>query len=656
MHSGSSQATASSAGLSPVPAMWAAVVCGVMLVAVSAGGASWLDSAELIAAARELGGIHPPGHPAWLSIAAFADLFPLGPYGARVVWLSAVFGAVSAWFVARLAGRAMGAFGGTKAGHWWTFGAALAFSCCGSMWLIGARAEVYTLALACNLWALDAALRAGDKCDDPRLLSPVVETAVALALGLLNHHYITVFAVPGIVVAGWPALRQFMRGGSRPFWIALAVGVFMGAGYLAPSFRALADTEMRWGNPASSAGFWDGVTAAQFQVSVTESTGNILDNLAVLLGAITAKMGKWLATLGLVGLGVAALRRDRMWWALIATLFGSIGTKALMAINTHNPDDYGYTALAAAVMAIGIAAFGGCLFAADGPLRRLSGVRRLRLSLFVLPWVLLLAILQAVQLAGDPDTNLANLRSPDLIDTQLRTQLSPGALYLSNFVFLGFNEQAWRIAEGSRPDLTATHLSFRTGDTDGGRRFNSWLAMRRPQLRSLAVAATHLGKSPVGNILPLVESHDVFAELDPDRRIPSHVFGFNGFANRLIRMSERTLDQSVSATQDRHNRAWERLYTQLARHGPLNHQSREILVWQHALHAANALQRGWVVVAEDELRRATKLAPKDRAIGNLSRRAAVLNDAIEQGDKARAHTIVARYDRMPFAALAGGDK
>ncbi len=632
-------------------AAWSAAVCGVLLISISAAGPSWLDSAELIAAARELGGIHPPGHPAWLSLAAIADWWPLGPYGARVVWLSAVMGAVSAWFISRLATRALRDFASTTAGAWWSFASGLTIACSGSMWFIGARAEVYTLALATNLWALDAALRAGDRALDRTTIAPIVETAIAVSLGLLNHHYLTVFAMPAIVVAGWPALRGAVTARPRELAIAIAVALFLGLGYLAPSLRALADTEMRWGNPATAAGFWAGITAAHFQVSVTGSQVSIGTNLAVLLGAITVHMGTWLALLGLLGLGIGALRRTRLWWVLLLALLGSLATKALMAINTHNPDDFGYTALAAASLAISIAFVGGSLFAPDGPLKGFTAARRNRLSLLVVPWILLLAGLQALHTASDPDVNLANLRAPDVIDSHMRRQLSPGALYLSNYVFLGFNEQAWRIAEGRRPDLTSAHLSFRTGDTDGGRRYNRWLGDKRPALRPVTVAASRLKRAPIGNILMLAERWDVFAEHDPDLRIPPDLFGFNGIVNRLWRNAERTQGHAVAVEQDRHERTWNKLYRQLQQHNTLDHQTREVLLWQHTLHAAHALRAGWVKVAEAELKRAHKLAPHDQMTSNLSRRVSVLNDAITQRDKRRVRQTILHYRRMRFDEL-----
>ncbi|HAN32718.1 MAG TPA: hypothetical protein DCQ06_14085, partial [Myxococcales bacterium] len=91
------------------PTLWAFTLTTCALVMGSAGGPSFLDSGELIAAARELGGIHPPGHPAWMSLAPAAEWIPWGAYGARVVWLSAIFAGLSAALVTRIASRWLGA-------------------------------------------------------------------------------------------------------------------------------------------------------------------------------------------------------------------------------------------------------------------------------------------------------------------------------------------------------------------------------------------------------------------------------------------------------------------------------------------------------------------------------------------------------------------
>jgi len=642
------------------PAWLAAAIGGVLLTLAAAPGPSWLDSAELIAAAAELGGIHPPGHPAWLSIAGLAHLLPIGAYSARVVWLSALFGAGCVLLTVRLARRIMGPFAGTAAGGWWAFGAGLALACSGSLWLVGCRAEVYTLAGLTNLWALDAALRAGEASERDDLRgagASAVETAIAVSLGLLNHHYVTVFTLPALFVAGSPALLRLVRERNRVLLAAVLAALFMGLGYLAPSLRALADTELRWGDPTTVAGFYKGVTAEHFHRSVTESNVSWLGNLAVLFGAMAHGMGQWVATLGLVGLGLGGMRRTRAWLAAALMFAGGLATKAPMAINTHNPDDYGYTLVAAAMLGVGVAAFGGFMFDRAGPLRNLAATRRRRLSVFVLPWLLLMSALNAVTLAADRDVMLRDVRAPDVIDSHMRGTFSPGALYLSNSPFVGFNEQAFRIAEGRRPDLTATHLSLRTGDTDGGRGYADWLARRRPALAGIGKAAVALGRTPVGNVMALAERWDVYAEHDADHRIPTSMYGFDGFANRLVRQRERGLDYDVSRIADRHRNTWDAVYAKLAAHGPIDRQTREVLVWQHAMEASHALRRGWRAVAKLELERARKLAPRDIRLARLAERHAALEDAVGNGDAAAFKRLWRSYSQMPFERLvapAGG--
>lgn len=638
-------------------AWFAAAIGGILLALVAAPGPSWLDSAEFIAAAAELGGIHPPGHPAWLSIAGLAHGMPLGPYSARVVWLSVLFGAGCVLLTARLGRRVMGAFGHTAAGGWWAFGAGLLVAASGSLWFAGARAEVYTLQCLTCLWALDAALRAGDAARDGRPYGHVtgacVEVAVAVAVGLLNHHYITLFTLPALVVAGWPALALLARNRPRGLMIAAGCAAFLGLGYAAPSLRALADTELAWGNPATGAGFWDGVFARHFQASVTDADVSIADNLAVLFGALGERTGVWLAALGLIGLGLGALRRTRGWLAAALLFVGGLATKAPMAINTHNPDDYGYTLVSVAMLGVGIAAFGGFMFGPDGPLQRLTPTRRRRLSVLILPWLILMSGLNAAQLWADPDVRLSHMRAPDVIDSHMRARISPGALYLSNYVFLAFNEQAFRIAEGRRPDIAAAHLSFRTGDTDRGHRFALWFKGRHADLGNIAIAAARQGGAPIGNILGLVERFDVFAEPDPDNRIPTSLYGFDGFADRLVRREERTMDYDVRPIAERHERIWDDVYARIDDVCQLDRQTIEVLSYQHALEAAHALRRGWRMVADKELVRARALAPRDGTIAGLQRRVAQLDSALQQGDAKMFRQLWLGFSKMPLGELAG---
>jgi len=636
---------------------WLALGLGTTWMALAAAPAmSWLDSGELVAAARELGNVHPPGHPAWLSLAASADLLPLGPYAARTAWLSALGAGVSLLLIVRIARLCVG---GVDSG-WWAAAAALAFCASGSLWQVGVRTEVYTVALAGNLWALCAALRATSAVQQtPHLarknLTLLAQCAVAICLGLLNHHYVTLFVLPAVLVAGWPALIWLWR--KQRLWLLfLAVGcIWLGFGYLALSLRSLADTEMRWGNPAIVHGLWDTLTARHFQKSVTEASAPLLDNGLVLLGMIAAGMGGWLAGLGATGLALATVRPNRTLLSLWLALLGGLGTKALMQIDTRNPDDHGYVLMAAAVLAIGVAQFGRVLVGADGIAVHKSTSWRRGVSAAALLLAAPLCAWQLVDNWHDPACNLARLRAPEAIDNQMRRTLAPGALYLSNYYGLAFNEQAFRIAEGRRPDVVAPHLTFRTGDTDHGHAYQAWFAKRHPELRRLAVAAQSLDRAPVGNALALAESQPVYAEQDPAARIPAPCFSFDGLAQRMTTLAERTLDYDVAAQRDRAERIWTELYARLGEGALLDQPTRALLLWQHALQAAHALRRGWLSVAQAELAHARRLNPHDRVLDHLDARLGALDAAWKRADTKAFRNLWQHYASLDFDALIAAD-
>ena len=653
------------AGSTPATSIWRDPwACGVGALAMAlfalagAAGPTWLDSGELIAAARELGGIHPPGHPAWLSLAAGAEWLPLGPQAARLSWLSALGAGVSVALCVRIARLVLGPFGNTAVGSMWARMAGLALLASGSLWTVATRVEVYTLALATGLWGFDAALRAGQACARTPSVMPrsaiiaLGEVTVAVALGLCNHHYITLFALPALTLAGWPALRALAAHRPRQLLVLVGLAVVVGLTYLALPLRAVAESEMRWGNPATWSGFWDTVSAAHFQRSVTDSDVSPGGNMLVLFGTVVHAQGTWLAAFGALGLALGWLRRDRIWLALLLALLGGLATKAPMAIDTRNPDDHGYLLMAAASLSIGIAMFGSVVFGARGLMAGAAASTKARLSFFVLPWAVVLVVLNCLTLWDTPETNLSGVRGAEVIDSHVRRALPPGAMLLTNYYGLAFNEQAYRLAEGRRPDLLAPHLSMRTGDTDGGRGYQRWFVRRYPNEKVLAKAAAHLGRSPVGNFLEARKRRAVWAEADPDNRVPTEIYEFGGIVHRLVDDRETNLGYEPSRLRQRRTRIWGDLYARLEAAGPMDHQTRSVLAWQHALGAAIGLRRGWREIASDEIKRGRKLAPSDRLLAQLKARLDLLDGAWQRGDTDAFHRLWQSYSRLTLDDLA----
>ncbi len=637
---------------------WCSAAVATALTAVSAAPAnSWLDSAEMTACAAELGNMHPPGHPAWLSLSQLVRFLPLGPFPWRIAIFSALAMGAAVFVLVRLVRAQLAEHGSRALTSAWALLAAGLLVASGSLWQVAVRAEVYTLALATNLWALHAALLAGQIARRPnadvRLIAGYLAAwTMAVCLGLLNHHYVAIFALPASLFAAWPAIVWLLRRHRRLALAIVAGGAWLGVAYVALGLRSHADTEMRWGDPGTVAGLWDTVTAKHFQRNLTEIHVDYLDNALVLFGMVAQTLSLPLATLGALGLAFAVLWRDRVQGALWLAFAGGLATKAVLQIDTRNPDDHGYVLMVPAVLAIGAGQLGAFLGGRRGLLLRWPESRRLRVVQVNVVAGLVLVAGQVSALWVQPETNLAGLRATDAVDTQLRDALPPGALYLANYYGLAFNEQAFRIAEGRRPDIAAPHLSFRTGDTDRGAAWQAWFAKRYPQFADLARAAHALGRSPVGNLLARVEVQPVWAEQDPELRIPPGVYGFDGIANRLLPAAERGIAYDVSTILLKHQQIWPRLEGAIGARGLADGPTRAVLLWQHALQAAHALRRGWLTVAQDELARARPLSPSDRLLATLTGRAEALDAAFRAGDAKQFRELWQHWQTLDFAALA----
>ena len=608
---------------------------------------SWLDSAELTACAAELGNIHPPGHPAWLSLAPAMRLLPLGPFAWRIALFSGLGAAASVFALVRLTRGLVVAHVEERAVSWLSLAAASALLASGSLWQVTSRVEVYALALATNLLALHAAFSATRHLQRGAVHDTVFQLAVwvmAVCLGLLNHHYVTLFALPASLWAAFPAVIWVWRTHPRVALGLLLAGAWLGLGYVSLGLRAMADTEMRWGDPSTPAGLWDTVTARHFQKSVTEVHVDRLANFAVLGGMVAEEMSWPVGVLGLLGLVLAGLLRERRVGVLALAFVGALATMAIMRIDTTNPDNHGYVLMAPAMLALGVAYLLAFVVGERGLLATVTTHVRLRLAQVGTGGVLLVTGAQVWALSDAPPHQLGNLRATDVVDTQLRAQLPPGAVFLANYYGLAFNEQAFRLAEGRRPDIVAAHLSLRMGDTDHGVAWQTWFARRHPTWAPVFASAQQAGHTPVEALLAWSATQPVFAEQDPDLRIPPAAYVTGGVAQRL------QPPDSGTTREDRqgHRAAWAAMDAQL---GPVaDGPSRAVLLWQHALEVAHALRMGWPDLAHDELVAAAAINPGDRLLAHLQHRLDALTAA--RNDLAQVRTLLAHWSTMDFATLA----
>ncbi len=210
-------------------------------------GVAFWDTGEMQTVPYILGIAHPTGFPLFvLGGWAFSHALPLGSPAWRLSLFSAFASAGAAGACAALVAE-LGA--SPLAG----LCASLAFAFGDVVWSRAARAEVHDFALLFTALAFLGAVRAG------RARSPRALAATGLACGLgLAAHPIVALALPGILLAAWPAVAAL---GRRAFLASAALGFAPLALYAYVPLRS-AYVEAHGLDPAVALGvaggaFWD---------------------------------------------------------------------------------------------------------------------------------------------------------------------------------------------------------------------------------------------------------------------------------------------------------------------------------------------------------------------------------------------------------------
>jgi len=198
--------------------MSSSFLCGVaaftvafaFYVATLLPGVAFWDTGEMQTVPYLLGIAHPTGFPLFvLGGWAFSHALLLGSPAWRLSLFSALASAGAAGVCAALVAE-------LGAGAWVGFCAALAFAFGDVVWTRAVRAEVHDFALLFTTVAFLGAVRARS-ARSPRTLA-----AAGLACGLgLATHPIVALALPGILLAAWPAVAAL---GRRAFLASAALG------------------------------------------------------------------------------------------------------------------------------------------------------------------------------------------------------------------------------------------------------------------------------------------------------------------------------------------------------------------------------------------------------------------------------------------------
>lgn len=406
----------------------------------AAGGATWMDSGELAAAADQLGVAHPPGHPAYVMLGKLAALFPLGEIGHRLALLSALaMGAALAATVAT-ARQLIPRIGAAAALA--TLLAALAPTV---VWNAH-RVEVYGPVLALTgwgTWGVLAFLRDGR----PRHL---LVAALALAAAASIHPLIAAAVAAPLAVAAALAARRRL---------AILLPLSLGLGALALTSYALlwiranaaSPPALAWGDPSSWGAAWDVMTGVGYRQNF--ALGELGGRVAAALSALAEGTGRPLLLAGIAGLLLGLATRLRGCGVLLGVMALSILGAATQS--RLNPDLRAYLIPALFSAAVGLAVLADAV-------ARLAGATEGRFRLAVHG-----AAVLGVGLFGfcgeaspeQPELGAAADLAACFDDTA--GAMPPGpALYFANSDATLFASMYEQLVAGARPDVAVANAEL----------------------------------------------------------------------------------------------------------------------------------------------------------------------------------------------------
>lgn len=430
---------------------WLTFAVGFVAFALmTAPGVTWMDSGELAAAAYELGGAHPPGHPVHTLLGKLASLVPLGEIAWRINMLSALTMALALAGVVALM-RAL-----VRDAHPAFLAAAGLLLASPVVQLNATRTEVYAPTVALLVWSAVALVRAlrsnGDTIDGRGLLLCAFGSGLAAAC----HPLIAVSATAPMAALALYVLRARLL---RLAPAALGLGCLGLCAYLYLPIRANAATPplFMWKNPTDLSALWELLTAPEYRGNF--AAPGLGDRLVKLSFLAADGNGAGLFWGGLAGLLFAALTGLRA--AGLVLLCGACALVGAAAQSYFNPDMPGYVLIALMLFAVGLAPLHGAL------------VRVIRDSLrepWAEPWaatwrprsgivagVVLIPVIGFGLLTPTVHIEDPGFRRGDdpmrfVMDTVERIPPGPG-VFLGNHDHSLFTAQYERLVAGNRPDI-----------------------------------------------------------------------------------------------------------------------------------------------------------------------------------------------------------
>jgi hypothetical protein len=544
----------------------------------------WLDSPEFTAAAQTLGIPHPPGHPLYVMLVKPFTLIPLGGIAFRVALASAVFGALASLLlfklIDRLIDRAYSELP-TVLRICIALAAALTAAVAPGWWFQCVRAEVYSLQILLVLAALYPLISycLSDRTDE----RPLYLAAFMFGIGLCNHHFVMLAALPAAI----PPLVMLSRarGGTGALKTTAKLAGVAGLGLLPYAFiplRSAAGAPIALGGVHSPAQMAWVVSAKVYQKSMLrEHTTTVGDRSLDALFTMMAELSPVLVVAAVAGLYLL-LRRPatRLTGVVLSLLIGvTLLLRAIMGFDPFNPDYYGYMLPAVAGLTAAAAAFAGI---AVGVLRR--GPMAAKVIGTVLAVALLaLPVLRAREAREQVD--LSRFNATRLLLDQSLERAEPGTLILASYYKLFFVLWSARYIDGSRPDVTVVNPYF-----FGYPGYLEATLTARPDLRKLAWSMVVSGKVTEEALADLALAGPLRVEPDPwlDDATSRYLLP-DGTVYEASPEPLALSDVRVAAAEQAER--WKRFYATL---GPAweEHETWRMLSWCHYLEALFLARRG----------------------------------------------------------------
>lgn len=578
-------------------------------LATASSHSYWLDAGEFVEAATLLDIAHPPGHPLAALLGHLFTLLPFGPIPLRIALGQATCAAIALGFMYRafeLTIRALDvrhdrlsipiALGAT-----WLVGCSYAW------WFQAVRPEVYALQMMLLAIAIERilTLEAAWPTNDVR---PLYGAALAIGLGLANHHFMAVMALPALA----PTLARVYR--ARGFRALAFAFVAMGSGlaaYVYLPVRARTQPPVDLGHPVDLERLWWVVSAEAYQHTSELEPSTPLERVLDVAIAVLESADVWwlvLATAGLwVLLRAPGIRRLGYVWLAFGG-FACLG-RAFLGHTSNNPDALGYLMPAFAAMGGLSVAFVAAIVA------QLGGDSARKPPLLLTALALLSAGLGLAQIERSrAHATLASFHATDDFDDRRIRSLPSRAVVIAHLPQTVFRYWELLSTEHARPDITLVPLPFLgyPGVLDA-------LIERDPMLQDVLRGYLLEGELGESHLQSLAAQRPLFIEMDV--RVPQALYETivptrHGFYEVVDGGATSADARDASARRQEAILRWTRAIGRNIGDG----ETRNQLLWIHYGDVLYYAHSGQLERARESLSRALRLAPEARelrAIGEV---------------------------------------